>query len=109
MSDPARSGGIMLAPTVAAGVLRRSDDLVGAIVHDFNNQLTAISGFTEFIEQDIPAGDPRREDVAELRRVTRRAADVTRQFSLFLLQRPGTQRIFCVDEVVLALDKMLRR
>src|SRR3954469_12148320 len=99
MSDSARGTGIMLAPT----------DLVGAIVHDFNNQLTAISGFTEFIEQDIPFGDPRRDDVAELRRVTRRAADVSRQFALFLLQRPGAQRIFCLDEAVLALEKMLRR
>jgi two-component system cell cycle sensor histidine kinase/response regulator CckA len=99
----------MLAPSLVPGRFQRSDDLVGAIVHDFNNQLTAISGFTEFLEQDMPAGDPRREDIAEIRRVARRAADVSRQFALFLVQQPGATRIFNVDEVMYALEKMLRR
>jgi two-component system cell cycle sensor histidine kinase/response regulator CckA len=53
-------------------------------VHDLNNQLAVILNYTNFVLEDTPADDPRREDLLEIQRAAQRARDVTLQ----LLQPP---------------------
>jgi two-component system, cell cycle sensor histidine kinase and response regulator CckA len=54
-------------------------------VHDLNNQLAVILNYANFVLEDTPADDPRREDLLEIQRAAQRARDVT----LELLARPA--------------------
>ena len=46
-------------------------------VHDLNNQLAVILNYANFVLEDTPADDPRREDLLEIQRAAQRARDVT--------------------------------
>jgi signal transduction histidine kinase len=46
-------------------------------IHDLNNQLAVILNYANFVLQDTPADDPRREDLLEIQRAAKRARDVT--------------------------------
>ena len=45
-------------------------------VHDLNNQLAVILNYANFVIEDTPADDPRREDLMEIQRAAKRARDV---------------------------------
>ncbi len=53
--------------------------LAGGISHDFNNILTAILGYCEFLKNDLPAGDQKKNDVKEIAKAAERASALTRQ------------------------------
>jgi signal transduction histidine kinase len=53
--------------------------LAGGIAHDFNNILTAINGYADLVLAELPADDPVREDIIEIRRAGDRAALLTRR------------------------------
>jgi signal transduction histidine kinase len=55
-------------------------------VHDLNNQLAVILNYANFVLEDTPADDPRREDLLEIQRAARRARDVALQL---LSERPA--------------------
>jgi two-component system, cell cycle sensor histidine kinase and response regulator CckA len=63
--------------------LEATGRLAGGIAHDFNNLLTAIQGFAILLETSFAAGDPRRENVAEIQRAAERAAALTRHLLAF--------------------------
>ena len=46
-------------------------------VHDLNNHLAVILNYANFVIEDTPADDPRREDLLEIQRAAQRARDVT--------------------------------
>ena len=46
-------------------------------IHDLNNQLAVILNYANFVLEDTPANDPRREDLVEIQRAAKRARDVT--------------------------------
>ena len=46
-------------------------------MHDLNNQLAVILNYANFVLEDTPANDPRREDLLEIQRAAKRARDVT--------------------------------
>ena len=45
--------------------------LAGGIAHDFNNLLTAITGYADCSHSSFDEGDPRAEDVEQIRRPPR--------------------------------------
>jgi two-component system cell cycle sensor histidine kinase/response regulator CckA len=83
--------------------------LAGGIAHDFNNLLTGIMGHSEFLMEKLPAGDPRRDDAAEILRSGIRAAALTRQLLAFSRQQALTTLVLDVNAGVAELDKLLRR
>ena len=46
-------------------------------IHDLNNQLAVILNYANFVLEDTPASDPRREDLLEIQAAAKRARDVT--------------------------------
>jgi len=82
--------------------------LAGGVAHDFNNILTAISGYADILAEDL-ADNPRQlEDIEEIRKAARRAAALTRQLLAFSRKQVLEPRIINLNDVVLNLDKMLR-
>ncbi|HWP38518.1 MAG TPA: PAS domain S-box protein, partial [Gemmatimonadales bacterium] len=83
--------------------------LAGGVAHDFNNILTAITGYAELLLADLPQSDARRDDVAEIRRAADRASALTRQLLAFSRRQVLQTRVLDLTEVVLGMEKMLRR
>ncbi len=57
--------------------------LAGGVAHDFNNLMTAVYGYAELADQDLPPGSPVRDSIEEIKRATDRAQRVTRQLLTF--------------------------
>ncbi len=55
----------------------------GGVVHDFDNLLTAIQGYTSLLLRDLRPGDPQRDGLEEIRQSSERAAGLTRQILAF--------------------------
>ena len=82
--------------------------LAGGIAHDFNNMLTAILGFGEFLLEDLPPGDPRRQQVEEIMKAGRRAAELTSQLLAFSRRQLLQPKIVDVNAAVTDIIVMLR-
>ncbi len=82
--------------------------LAAGVAHDFNNQLAAISGYTEILADSLPAGDPRHQDAAAILDAGGQAARLIRQLLAFGQRQ--TLRPVALDlcEVVAGLAPMLR-
>jgi two-component system cell cycle sensor histidine kinase/response regulator CckA len=83
--------------------------LAGGIAHDFNNLLTAISGYSGLLIETIEEGDPRRDDVEQIRVAAERATELTSQLLAF--SRRGMVRPVAVDihGVISEMQPMLER
>ncbi len=83
--------------------------LAGGIAHDFNNVLTAIYGYADLLLEEFVAGDPRRSDVEEIRRMAERAATLTRQLLAFSRQQMLQPQILDLNMVIEEVQRMLAR
>lgn len=83
--------------------------LAGGIAHDFNNLLVAIMGYSELVLSSVPPGDPMKADVEEILKASERAASLTRQLLAFSRRQVLQPQILDLNEVVMSVDKLLRR
>jgi PAS domain S-box-containing protein len=83
--------------------------LAGGIAHDFNNMLTAITGYAELLACSFDEGDPRAEDVDQVRKAAAHAAALTRQLLTFSRKQVLLPQELDVNEVVRDLEAMLAR
>ncbi|MBI4055467.1 MAG: response regulator [Elusimicrobia bacterium] len=83
--------------------------LAGGVAHDFNNLLTAIVGLADLTILELPANDSIRKDIEEIKETSLRAASLTRQLLAFSRRQVIQPRMVDLNEVVLALKKMLCR
>ena len=83
--------------------------LAGGIAHDFNNLLTVIGGNSELVLEGLPASDPQRDGVAEIRRAADRAAALTRQLLAFSRKQVMQPSAISLNTVVHEVEKMLAR
>jgi two-component system cell cycle sensor histidine kinase/response regulator CckA len=83
--------------------------LAGGVAHDFNNVLTAITGYSDLLLEDLGPEDPKRSDVQEIRVAAQRAAALTRQLLAFSRKQVFQSRVLDLNTTVQTLDKMLRR
>ncbi len=59
--------------------LRSLADLAGGIAHDYNNLLTGVLGNSSLALQELPAGSPASEKLAQIGNAAERAAELTAQ------------------------------
>jgi PAS domain S-box-containing protein len=82
--------------------------LAGGIAHDFNNLMTAVIGYSDLLDRELEAGDPRHERVGAIRDSARRAGDLTQQLLAFgrrqLLQAADVD----LRAVVERMDSLIR-
>ena len=83
--------------------------LSGGIAHDFNNLLGVIIGYSEILEDRLPAGDSLHKSVEEIKKAGKRAASLTRQLLAFSRQQVLEPRILSLNSVVSSVEKMLGR
>ena len=106
----------------AEEALRRSDEqlrqaqkmeavgrLAGGVAHDFNNVLSVILSYGDFVLADLKPSDPSRADVEEIRKAAQRAAGLTRQLLMFSRQQVIEPKVVDLHEVLTGMHKMLQR
>ena len=82
--------------------------LAGGIAHDFNNILSAIIGYTELAEYEIPEGSKTREKLKEVLKAGRRAKDLVKQILAFSRQGDQERKPLQVSHIVKEALKLLR-
>lgn len=83
--------------------------LSGGIAHDFNNILIAIIGNCELLLDDTSEQDQRRDNITEIQKAARRAADLTKQLLLFSRELTPHLEPFVVNEWLLEVRARLER
>jgi len=61
----------------------------GGVAHDFNNVLTIMFGYTDFLLERVHKEGPLYAQLSEIKQAGKRAAKITRLLMIF-----GTQRVF---------------
>jgi PAS domain S-box-containing protein len=83
--------------------------LAGGIAHDFNNLLTVILSYAELAQEAVDPGDPLHEDLAEVRRAARRAAELTSRLLTFARKQIIQPQPLDLNAQLIEIDKLLRR
>ena len=83
--------------------------LAGGVAHDFNNVLGVMLGYTQIVERTFPQDDPRRADVAEIRKAGLRAADLIGQLLAFARKGDTQPKVVDLNPLVGGLDRILPR
>ncbi len=83
--------------------------LAGGVAHDFNNLLTAILGYCNLALDDLPADDPSRPDLEEIKEAGERAATLTRQLLAFSRRQMLQPEPLDLNGLIHQSEKMVRR
>ncbi|MCX7789399.1 MAG: response regulator, partial [Chloroflexaceae bacterium] len=83
--------------------------LAGGIAHDFNNVLTVILGEVNMLLEDVPADDPHRHGLEQIRQSGARAAALTRQLLAFSRRQVLQPELLNLNEVLTGMEQMLHR
>ncbi len=83
--------------------------LAGGVAHDFNNLLQTILGFCELLLANTPPADARHDDIDQIQRAAKRAANLTQQLLAFSRKQMIEPRVLDLNSVIGETGKMLRR
>ncbi|MBI5479121.1 MAG: response regulator [Deltaproteobacteria bacterium] len=83
--------------------------LAGGVAHDFNNLLSIILSNCSFALEGLGEGDPRREEITDIKEAGERAANLTRQLLSFSRRQMLQPRVLDLNGLITDLHKMLPR
>lgn len=83
--------------------------LAGGVAHDFNNLMTAITGYSALMLDDLEEDSLLRPDIEEIKRAAERAAGLTRQLLAFSRKQMLQPKVLDLNTVVTDMHKMLER
>lgn len=83
--------------------------LAAGVAHDFNNLLTAINGFAELTQRQLPADAPQQRYVANILRSGNQAAELVRQLLAFSRKQVISPRVLNLNVTVMETEKILQR
>ncbi|WP_300457625.1 ATP-binding protein [Desulfobacula sp.] len=82
--------------------------LAGGIAHDFNNILFPVLGHTEMLLEDIPEGDPFRDNLNQIHAGALRAKDLVKQILTFSRQENNEWMLMKIQPVIKEVLKLIR-
>jgi len=82
--------------------------LAGGIAHDFNNLLTAVLGYADLTEAELPEGSPLRENVHQIAQTARRGAELTKQMLAYSGRGTFSIQRICISSVVEEMTHLLK-
>ncbi len=82
--------------------------LAGGIAHDFNNILTAIIGYSDLVQDDLPVGSDAYSNMLEIRTASQRAKELVKQILSFSRQSYNERQIFDAETVVKEAVRLIR-
>jgi PAS domain S-box-containing protein len=83
--------------------------LAGGVAHDFNNLMTAVTGWSAILKREIPATDERRARVDAIAAAAERAAELTRKLLAFSRRQVLRLEPLELAAVVEGFDPIVRR
>lgn len=83
--------------------------LAGGVAHDFNNLLTPILGYSQMELQKCQEGTSLYSHISEIYEAAERAAGLVHQLLAFSRKQVIEPKVINVNEMILRLEKMLRR
>jgi signal transduction histidine kinase len=83
--------------------------MAGGIAHDFNNVLTAILSYASLARRYVTPDHPVYSKLVGIEESSQRAANLTHQLLAFARRQVVAPRTLNLNEVVINLDKLLRR
>ncbi len=81
--------------------------LAGGVAHDFNNLLTAMLGYCELLEQQLPPGHPGHKMVTNIRTAAERAGLLTKQLLAFGRKEVVSPTALNVDETIAGVRQLI--
>ena len=85
-------------------------ELVGGVVHDFNNLLTVILGNCSLVKMQPESLDPvLSENIDEISNASKRAASLAKRLLVFSRTKESAPELFDLAEIVGETEKMLQR
>jgi len=100
---------LLEAQLMQAQKMEAIGQLAGGVAHDFNNLLAVIMGYGELLLGDLPAEDPKSNDVSEMLAAAKRGVALTRQLLAFSRQQLIQPAVLDLNTIVEGIEKMLRR
>jgi PAS domain S-box-containing protein len=83
--------------------------LAGGVAHDFNNILTIINGYSDFLITALDRTDPLWSSADEIRKAAERAASLTKQLLAFSRKQVIEPKILDVNTTIRDSEQMLQR
>jgi len=83
--------------------------LAGGITHDFNNLLTAVSGYLQLLLIDAPRDTQMHQDLMQIKAAVDRGTGLTRQLRLFTRQASGNRQSVSLNEVARETWEIFKR
>ncbi len=83
--------------------------LAGGIAHDFNNLLTGIQGNLELAFMDAEDSSALQDDLDEIGKATRRAAELTGRLLMFSRKQIIDRKVVNMNGLIFKMNKMLIR
>ena len=83
--------------------------LAGGVAHDFNNLLTVITGYSDMLLARGELTGTQRIALEEIRRSAERGGALTHQLLAFSRRQPLEARTVHINDLVMQLQKLLRR
>jgi two-component system cell cycle sensor histidine kinase/response regulator CckA len=84
--------------------------LAGGVAHEFNNLLTAISGYGQILQESIPADDEMsQESIGNVLNAAERAAELTRSLLAFSRKQTIKPEPLIVDTIIEYIGKLIQR
>jgi PAS domain S-box-containing protein len=83
--------------------------LAGGIVHDFNNLLTAISGYSQLALLELPEDSKTYQDFVQIKTATDRGRELTQELRMFTRQSSSKREPLSLNSIVEETHKLLQR